>query len=88
MGNVKQLARINAVIESLNVALELCDNSSLMMEGVVTAALNNATALQGLMLNALEWPGTSPAGPEGHENSEDDDFSWMDDMEAAGVAAV
>jgi hypothetical protein len=84
----KQFSQVNSVIDSLKVALELCGNSSLMMEGVVTTALNSATALHAMMLDSLGWSSMSPWGPEGDEDGEDDDSSWMDDMEATRVAPV
>jgi hypothetical protein len=83
----KQFSQVNSVIESLKVALELCGNSSLMVEWVVTAALNSATVLHGMMLDSLGLSSMSTLGPEGYEEGEDDS-SWMDDMEAAGVAPV
>ena len=84
----KQFSQVDSVIESLKVALELCGDSSLMMEGVVTRALNSATVLHGMMLDSLGWSSMSSLGPEADEDGEDDDSSWMDDMETAGVAPV
>lgn len=45
-----------------------------------------ATALPSVVLDAPGRPGISPLGPEADDAGEDDDFSWMDDMEAAGGA--
>ena len=87
----KQFSQVNSVIDSLKVVLELCGNASLMMEGVVTAALNSATVLQAMMVDSLGWSSMSPLGPKGDEDSgegEDDDSSWMNDMDAAAVAPV
>ena len=84
----KQFNQVNSVIESLKVALELCENSSLMMEGVVTKALSSATALHEMMLDSLGWSSVPASGPEAEDDGENDDFSWMDDMEAAGAAPV
>ena len=83
--NEPMLNQVTAVVETLKVALELCGDSSLMLEGVVTRALNSATALHDMMLDQAGLP-TSTTGPEAAEEGEEDDFSWMDDMEAAGTA--
>lgn len=84
----KQLSQVNSVIESLTVALQLCGNSSLMLEGVVTTTLDRATVLRGMMLDSLGGSKVPPLGPETDVDNEDDDFSWMDDMEATGIAPV
>lgn len=47
-----------------------------------------ATALHSVVLEAHGCSGMSPLGPEADEDGDDDDFSWMDDMEAAGCAPV
>jgi hypothetical protein len=54
---------------------------------VETPAPSRATALHEITLAALDGPGRSPGVPEGEEVGEDEDFSWMDDMEALGAAA-
>ena len=55
---------------------------------MATTALDSAAVWHGMRSGASEGQGRSPAGAEGDEECDDDDFSWMDDMEAAGAAPV
>jgi hypothetical protein len=51
-------------------------------------AQGSATARQELMPEASGWSGLPPSGPEVEEDDENEDYSWMDDMEAAGVSPL
>jgi hypothetical protein len=53
-----------------------------------TTALDSSAFLHEMTFGGPEAPDRSPLGAEGDEEREDDDFSWMDDMEAAGAAPV
>jgi len=81
----KQLNPITAKLGPSKVILETCIQSHLMLAGVGTDC---AATWYGMMLDSSGWPDLLPSGPEADENAEDEDYSWMDDMEAAGVSPV
>jgi hypothetical protein len=81
----RELNPFTVVICSSRVALESCGNSGLRSEGVVT---DGATAWYQMTLDSSGCSHPSLSGPEAEEGAEDEDYSWMDDMEAAGVAPV
>ena len=55
---------------------------------VAATVMDSAAVRHGMRFGASEGQGRSPVGAEGDEECDDDDFSWMDDMEAAGAAPV
>lgn len=75
-------------IGSAPLASALCGNSGLMRDGAVTGKLDSATAWHEMMLNGSGYSDLSPSGPEADEDADNEDYSWMDDMEAAGVSPV
>lgn len=79
----KRRSPVTSVLGSSKLAPESGGNFSMTMEGVVT---DSATARHGIMLAASGCPNLLPSAPEDEEDAENDDYAWMDDMEAAGAA--
>jgi len=81
----KQLNLITALLAASQVTLESCRNSSLVMVGVGS---DSAATWHGMMLDSPGWPDLLPSGPDADEDADNEDYSWMDDMEAAGVSPL
>ena len=82
----KQYCQIDSVVTTLNLALELCGDKSRTAKGAVTSAIDSVRTLQWMMLE--RDAGLKGNEPPVDEDAEDDDYSWMDDMEAAGAAPL